>query len=168
MKNEAVIVWSLRLFSFALVLAPMAYYYSASGSLSDFFVPALTPPRLEFDPRSVRVTLEGYGVSDGNVCLLRVGVFNSGGMRFGLKDVDARVVAPSGEFSGKVTVQPFTLEPGEGRIVDVEVLLERGACEMLPEFFSRSSARFSGDATLVLGSAELPLSFSVDLGPGGG
>ncbi|MEM0494388.1 MAG: hypothetical protein QXU72_03835 [Thermofilum sp.] len=168
MESEAVIVWLLRLISLALVLAPQAYYYSASESLSDFFIPDLAPPRLEFDPRSFRATLEGYSVSGGNVCLLKVRVSNSGSIRVGLKDADARVAAPSGEFSGKVALQPFTLEPGEEKLVNVELLLEKGACESLPDFFSKSSARFSGEATLIIGSAELPLSFSVDLGLSGG
>ncbi|MEM3137816.1 MAG: hypothetical protein QW760_04805 [Thermofilaceae archaeon] len=168
MNNEMVIVWLLRLTSLALVLAPQAYYYVTSESLNDFFIPDLVSTSLEFDPRSVNVILDDYGVLDGNVCLLRVRVFNSGSMSVGLKDVDAMVLAPSGDFSGKVALQPFTVEPGEEKLVNVELLLEKGVCENLPEFFSKSSARFSGDATLVLGSAELPLSFSVDLGPGGG
>lgn len=168
MESGTIVVWLLRLVSIALVLAPQAYYYSTSTSPIEFFAPSLASSSLDlFDPSSLRVTLVDYSVTGENTCSVRVRVLNTGSVRFGLKDANVRMHAPSPEFSGRVAIQPFTVDPGEEELVSATLTLERGTCERLPDFFSKSSANFSGEATLIIGPSEVPLNFSVDLRLGG-
>jgi len=170
MVSEATIVWSLRLVTAAVFLVPLACHYFYSGSLQDFLVPGLTLPSSSIIniQHSLRVTFMDYRIV-GDTCLLSVGLYNSGNIEIGLKKLDCEISVPSLNMSGRLVLQsPFILKPSGSEIVSFSLLLENGDSEDLLQLFSQKPpVNFSGEATLFLDSAELPLSLSATSLPSG-
>jgi hypothetical protein len=164
MNSERALTWSLRIITISIILVPLAYYYLASGLLLNFIMPRLTiPPSLmSLNPSSLRVTSVDYSVA-GNTYLLRIGVYNAGSMRIGLKEASGTISAPSLNVRGRFSLQsPFFLEPNEEERVSIAFLLESGTHRDLATLVShRLPVEISGEAILVIDSAELPLNVSI-------
>jgi len=170
MVSEATIVWSLRLVTAAVFLVPLACHYFNSGSLRDFLVPGLTLPSSSIIniQHSLHVTSVDYRIV-GDTCLLSVGLYNSGNIEIGLKKLDCKISVSSLNMSGRLVLQsPFILKPSGSEMVSFSLLLENGDSEDLLQLFSQKPpVNFSGEATLFLDSAELPLSLSATSLPSG-
>ncbi|MEM3647227.1 MAG: hypothetical protein QW334_03675 [Thermofilum sp.] len=164
MSSEKTIVWSLRLITIAMVLVPPALHYFSSGSLQDFLVPGLTLPSSSIFniQHSLQVTSVDYSIV-GDTCLLSVGLSNAGSIGVGLKKLDCRIYVTSLNLSGRLVLNsPFILKPGGAEMVNFSFFLESGTYEDLLRVFSQKpAASLSGEATIVLDSAELPLTLSV-------
>lgn len=164
MNSERIWVWLLRIVTTIIILAPLAYYYLASGSLLNFITPSLTIPHslMSFNPGSLRITSVDFNIA-GNTYLLSIGVHNAGIMRIGLKEASGIISAPSLNVRGRFFLQsPFLLEPNEEERVSIKFLLESGTERELATLFSQKlPLEISGGAVLVLDSAELPLNVSI-------
>jgi hypothetical protein len=164
MNSERVLAWLLRIVTTIIILVPLAYYYLASGSLLNFIMPSLTIPHsiMSFNPGSLRITSVNYSIA-GNTYLLSIGVYNAGSMGIGLKEAGGIISAPSLNLRVRFSFQsPFFLKPNEEERVSIAFLLESGTEKDLITLVShRLPVEISGEAILVIDSAELPLNVSI-------
>jgi hypothetical protein len=164
MNSEKALVWSLRIITIFIILVLLVYYYFASGSLLNFIMPGLTiPPSIRsFNPYSLRIASIDYSRA-GNTYLLSIGVYNAGSMIIGLKEASGTISAQSLNVRGRFSLQsPFLLEPNEEERIAITFLLESGTERDLATLVSqRLPVEISGEATLILDSAELPLNISI-------
>ncbi|MEM2088203.1 MAG: hypothetical protein QXF52_05940 [Thermoproteota archaeon] len=165
MNDEKKLVWVLRLFSVSAIMIPLVFYYLSSESLSTFFTPVFTAfdPNLHFQITSMEVDDVG-----GNVYLLRIGLLNAGNMGLGLKEMGGRIDVPSFNFGGRLLLQaPLTLPPAEVDELRILFTLEKGDPSDFQRIFTeRPVASLSGNATVVLNSAEIPMVFSINIPSG--
>ncbi|MEM3659801.1 MAG: hypothetical protein QXU11_05225 [Thermoproteota archaeon] len=170
MVNETTVVWSLRLITFTVVLAPLVFNYFASGSLQGFIMPGLTIPlgsALNIH-HSLHVTTIDYSIT-GEKCLLSIGLSNTGTIGIGLKELDCNITVPSLNTSGRLILQsPFILKPAGSSKVSFSLTVENGRLEdFLRLLFQEPQASISGKAILLLDSAELPLNMEIASLPAG-
>lgn len=165
MNSDRALVWLLRIITTAIILVPLVVYYLASGSLWSFIMPSLTiPPSLmSFNPSSFRITSVDYNII-GDTYSLSIGVYNAGSIGIGLKEASGTISAPSLNIKGRFVLQsPFFLEPREEEKVNITFFLESGTRRDLMSLVSqRLPVKISGEAILVLDSAELPLNVSIN------
>ncbi|MCX8183104.1 MAG: hypothetical protein N3F08_01600 [Crenarchaeota archaeon] len=164
MDSEAKIVWSLRLITIAMVLVPLVFNYFASGSLQGFIMPGLTIPlgsTINIQ-HSLRVTSIDYSIM-GDTCLLSLGLSNTGSIGIGLKELDCKITVVSLNTSGRLVLQsPFILKPAGGEKVGFSLTVENGSLEdFIRALLQGSQVNLSGKATVLLDSAELPLSMEI-------
>lgn len=165
MNDEKKLVWVLRLFSASAVTFPLVFYYLSSESLSTFLTPIFTPfnPDLHFQITSIEVDDVG-----GNMYVLRIGLVNTGNIEIGLKKMDGRIDVPSFNFGGGLLLQsPLTLPPAGGDELRILFTLEKGDPSAFQRIFAeRPAMSLSGNATVVLNSAEIPMVFSISIPSG--
>ncbi|MEM2931125.1 MAG: hypothetical protein QW797_09760 [Thermoproteota archaeon] len=170
MASEANIVWSLRLITVAMVIAPLAFNYFSSGSLQVFIVPGLNLPlgSIINIQHSLHITSMDYSLT-GETCRLSIGLSNTGSMRIGLKKLDCEISALTLNMSGRLVLQsPFILEPAREETVSFSLMLEKGAREDLLRLLAQKPpVSLSGEVILILDSAELPLNLTVTSLPTG-
>lgn len=165
MKDEKTIVWLLRLISILVILIPLAFYYLVSNSLQNFLLTVFSSfnPDLRF-----QITSIWFDNAGENTYFLRIGLLNTGNMMIGLKRFDGRINVPEFDLIGRLTLQSsFTLLPGGEEELNFLFMLERGNPDDFQQIFiQRPVINLSGNATLVLNSAEMPLVFSILLPSG--
>jgi hypothetical protein len=162
-KGEKPIVLLLRITTAALVLVPLAAYYVYSGSLTSFLV-----PEAEFQMPNVRFNVVSYDVSEqGAGYALNLRLSNTGSTTIGLRGLEGKVSLADQGFVGEFSLDsPIELAPGQEGGLNVVLLPELGDLGALGDALSRDAVfNVTGHATIVLGEAELPLSFSVKLRP---
>lgn len=164
MDSEATVVWLLRLVTITIVSVPLVFNYFASGSPQVFIMPGFTIPlgsTLNIQ-RSLHVTSIGYSIM-GDTCLLSLGLSNTGSMEIGLKELDCKITVPSLNTSGRLMLQsPFLLKPAGSSRVSFSLTVENGSIEDFLRLLSQGpQVSLSGKATLLLGSAELPISLTI-------
>jgi hypothetical protein len=164
-NDEKKLVWVLRLFSASAIMVPLVFYYFSSESLSGFFMPVFSSfnPNLHFQITSMELNDVG-----GNMCVLRIGLFNTGNMELGLKKLDGRIDVPSLNFGGRLLLQaPLALPPAGGDELRVLFTLEKGdPSDFQRILVERPMMSLSGNATVVLNSAEIPIVFSINIPSG--
>lgn len=164
MDNERISIWLLRLITAVVILVPLAFYYFTSKSIWNFLIPSLNIPSnlISFNLNSLRITSIDYNVT-GDIYSLRIGIYNAGSIGIGLKKADGIISAPSLKIKGRLILQsPFFLEPGEEEKVNIKFLLESGTRRDLKTLVSQKlPIEISGEAILILDSAELPLNVSI-------
>jgi len=151
----------LRIATAAAVIAPFAVYYAASGSLTGFLA-----PKTEIRMPNLRFGIVSHDVSEGDSgYVLELKLSNSGDVAFGIRELEGEVSLANGGFKGRFSLEsPIVLVPGREGSLRVVLLPEQGDTQTLADALSRGEAlNVSGRATLVLGEAELPLSFATEL-----
>lgn len=169
MVSETTVVWSLRLITITVVLAPLVFNYFASGSLQGFIMPGLTIPLGALNiQHSLHVTTIDYSIT-GDTCLLSIGLSNTGVIGIGLKELDCIITVPSLKTSGRLMLQsPFILKPAGSSKVSFSLTVENGRIEdFLRLLFQEPQVSISGKAILLLDSAELPLNMEITSLPAG-
>lgn len=165
MNIEEALIWTLRIITITIILVPLVSYYLASESLLNFIMPSLTIPSslTSFNPSSLSITSIDYEVN-GNTYLLIIGVYNAGSIGIGLKEASGTISVPSLNIEGRFVLQsPFFLKPGEEEKANIKFLLESGTERDLKTLVSqRLPIEISGEAILILDSAELPLKVSIN------
>ncbi|MGQ9597191.1 MAG: hypothetical protein ACUVQY_04415 [Thermoproteota archaeon] len=165
MNDEKKLVWVLRLFSVSAIMVPLVFYYLSSESLSTFFTPVFTPfnPNLHF-----QITSMEFDDVGGNMYVLRIGLVNTGNMEIGLKKMDGRIDVPSFNFGGRLLLQsPLTLPPAGGDELRILFTLGKGDPSDFQRIFTeRPMMSLSGNATVILNSAEIPMAFSISIPSG--
>lgn len=170
MDSELAVVWSLRLITITIVLAPLVFNFFAAGSLQGFIIPGLNIPlgsTLNVQ-HPLHATAVDYSIT-GDMCLLNIGLSNTGSIGIGLKELDCRITVPSLNMSGRLVLQsPFVLKPAGSGKVSFSLTVENGSIEDFLRILSQGpQASLSGEATLILDSAELPLSLTITSLPTG-
>ncbi|NHV99439.1 MAG: hypothetical protein HA496_07295 [Thaumarchaeota archaeon] len=166
MVSETTIVWLLRILTITVVLIPIVVNYFASESLQDFIVPDLTIPLSSTlnIPHSLQVYSIDYSIA-GDECLLNLGLFNAGSIGIGLKELDCRITVASMNMSisGRLVLQsPFIVKPAGRERVSLSLSVENGIVEDFLRLLSQESqASLFGEATVLLDSAELPISLEI-------
>lgn len=160
-KGERLLVLSLRLITTALVLVPLAASYFSSGSLERFLMPGV-----KFSPPNVKFNVISYDFSEygaGNY-LLDLRLSNVGDVEFGLKSLEGKISLPDEGVSGRFSLEaPIAIAPGHEGELRIALLPDTGDFKTLGDALSRDAVvSISGEVTLTLGTAELPLEFSVD------
>jgi len=161
-KGLKLVVLLLRIATAAAVVVPFAVYYTSSESLTDFVLPKVETtqmpnPRFDILSFNVKESSSGY--------VLEVKLLNTGDVTLGIKELEGEFSPVNRDFKGKFSLEtPIALAPGREGILRVVLLPEQGDPEELEEALSRDEAfNVSGRATLVLGEAELPFSFTTEL-----
>jgi hypothetical protein len=166
MKSDKAVTWVLRIVSIVILLSPIVYYYSASASLKDFLIPKLSLPLSDLRFQITSMEIGGF---EGNTFTLRTGLLNHGEVGVGLKKLEGEFSIPEFNLDGKIVLQSSLIVPSrEMRELVFLVTLENGNSEDLHQIIiNRLPIDLSGSATLVLGSAEIPLIFSIKFRTGG-
>jgi hypothetical protein len=163
LKSVKLVTILLRIATAAVIVAPFVVYYASSRSLTHFLI-----PKIETRMPVFKYKVLSYNVSrsDGGY-VLELKILNLGDTAFGIKDFEARVLSLNQEFEGRFSLEsPVVLAPGQESSVRVVLFPVRGDLNALSSALSRDEVfNVTGRATLVLGGAELPLSFNVRLRP---
>lgn len=161
-KDEKFVILSLRLINAAIILVPLVAYYIYSRSPQNFL-----NLELEFKMPNFRFNIISYNLSDqgtgGYVLSLRLS--NTGSVTFGLKRLEGVFLLPKEGISGMFSLEnPIEFMSGREGNIQVNLLPKVGNLSSLVNALSGDSVvSISGDATLTVNEAELPLTFSVDL-----
>ncbi|MGQ9478778.1 MAG: hypothetical protein ACUVQ0_01990 [Thermoproteota archaeon] len=166
MEKGKVVIWVFRTASLLIILGCLAFFYTASGSLEKFLMPNIRITQEQFIPDlEFQITSIDHERIGENQFLIKVGIYNTGGVEIGLKNLDVSVNVQSFNLAGRLRLQSSKTVPAGGSDeVSFIFILENGDPDILPEFLSRKpSLELSGSVIAALNGFNIPLNISMYL-----